>query len=133
MGLRLNARLGVGLLVSKLPRRPCLVDLRPVFSGIVCPGEALTCEHSRRGEEEECFVGDGASRPAGLPLGVLEHVYVLGDALDLQMIALHFIMQRKEVQGVSDGAPRLEVGQEIPRVYFSVESLGVPELADPCQ
>ena len=30
------------------------------------------------------------------------------------------------------GAPRLEVSQEIPRVYFSVERLGVPELADPC-
>ena len=28
------------------------------------------------------------------------------------------------------GAPRLEVGQDIPRVYFSVERLGVPELAD---
>ena len=41
-------------------------------------------------------------------------------------------MQRKEVQGVTAGAPRLEVRQDIPRVYFGVESLRVPELADPC-
>ena len=107
MGLRLNARLGVGLLVSKLPRRPRLVSFRPVLPGIVCLGEALTCEHRCQGEEQEGFVRYGASRPSGLPLGVLEHVYVLGDALDLQMIALHFIIQRMDVKGVPACAPCL--------------------------
>ena len=95
------------MLVSKIQRRPRLVGFCPVLPGIVCPGEALTCEHCRQGEEQEGFVRYGASCPAGLPLGGLEHVNVLGDALDLQMIALHFIMQCKEVKGVLAGAPCL--------------------------
>ena len=78
VGLRLDSRLGVGLLVSKLPCRPRLVIFRPVLPGIIGPGEPLTYEHRRQGEEKEGFVRDGATWPAGLPLGVLEHVNVLG-------------------------------------------------------
>ena len=132
VGLSLDSCLGVGLLVSKFPRHPRLVWFRPVPPGIVGPREPLTCEHRRGGEEQEGIVGNGASRPAGLPLGVLENINILGDALDLQMIALHFVMQRKEVKGVPDGAPCLKVSQEVSRVYLGVYCLGIPELADPC-
>ena len=64
-------------------------------------------------EKEQGLVGDCSSRPAGLPLGILEHVYVLGDSLNLEVITLHFFMQRLEVEGMPAGAPRLEVGKEI--------------------
>ena len=43
----------------------------------------------------------------------LEHVYVLGDSLDLKVVALHFVMHRQEVKGVPDSAPHLEVGNDI--------------------
>ena len=52
-------------------------------------------------------------------------INILGDALHLKMIALHLVVQRQEVEGVPAGAPCLEMRQEIPRVYFSVDSLGV--------
>ena len=99
------------MLISKFPRRPRLVWFRPVLPGIVGPGEPLICEHRRGGEKQEGIVVNGASHPTGLPLGVLKHINTLGDALDLQMIALHFVMQREEVKGVSAGAPCLKVSK----------------------
>ena len=42
-------------------------------------------------------------------LGILDHVDILGDSLDLEVVALHFVMQRQEVEGVPAGATRLEV------------------------
>ena len=42
-------------------------------------------------------------------LGVLEHIYILRDALNLEVIALHFVVQRQKVEGVTACAPHLEV------------------------
>ena len=61
-----------------------------------------------------------SSCPDGFPLRILEHVYVLGDALNHEVVALHFVMQRQEVEGVPVGAPRLEVGK-----YVLGSNLGV--------
>ena len=44
-------------------------------------------------KNEQGLVGYCSSCPTGLPLGVLEHVNVLGDSLDLEVLALHFVMQ----------------------------------------
>ena len=44
-------------------------------------------------------------------MGVLEHINILGDVLDLEVIALHFIMQLQEVEGVLARAPRLDMGK----------------------
>ena len=71
VGLRLDSCLGVGLLVSKLPRRPRLVGFRPVLPCIVCPGEALTCEHRRRGEWKERR-WDVATDPILVPIFCLD-------------------------------------------------------------
>ena len=65
-------------------------------------------------------------------LGVLKHIFILGDSLDLEVIALHFFMQRQKVKGVMARAPRLEVRKEVLRRDFSVERFGIPELSDPC-
>ena len=60
-------------------------------------------------EKAKGLIRNRSSRPSGLPLGVLEHVDILGDSLDLEVVALHFVMQRQYVEGVPAGAPRLEV------------------------
>ena len=94
VGLGLDPRLGVGLLISKFPRRPRLVALSPVLPDVVGLGEPLVGQYCRSGENEEGFICDGAPRPAGLPLGVLNHINILGDTLDLKMVALHLVVQR---------------------------------------
>ena len=67
-----------------------------------------------------------------LLLGVLKHIYILGDALDLEVIALHFVVHRENVEGVTARAPCLEVRKEGMWGDFSVGSLGIPEFLDPC-
>ena len=71
--------------------------------------DTLTCEHVRARKKDQGLVGDRFFCPAGLPLRVLEHVNVLGDSLNLEVVALHFVMQHQEVKGVPDDAPHLEV------------------------
>ena len=55
-----------------------------------------------------------------LLLGILKHIYILGDALELEVIALHFVVQRQKVEGVTARAPRLEVRNEVLWGDFSV-------------
>ena len=76
-------------------------------------------------------MGYRSSFPAGLPLRVLEHVNVLGVSLDLEVVALHFVMQRQEVEGVPAGAPRLEVCNYILGHNLGVQRAGVVQFADP--
>ena len=42
-------------------------------------------------------------------MGVLENIDIVGDSLDLEVIALHFVIQRQEAEGVPARAPHLEV------------------------
>ena len=42
-------------------------------------------------------------------MGVLEHVDILRDYLNLEVVALYFVMQSQEGAGIPAGAPRLEV------------------------
>ena len=65
------------------------------------------------------------SPPAGFTLCVLEHVNVFGYALDLEVVELHIIMQLQEVEGVSSGAPRLEVVKEVLWGDLGVNKVGV--------
>ena len=60
-----------------------------------------------------------------MSLCVLEHVNVLLDDLDLEVVTLRFIMQLQEVEGVPDGATRLEVGKDILRGNLGVKRVGV--------
>ena len=79
-----------------------------LFPIVICAWEALASKNSGTREEEEGFVCDCSSCPNGLPLGILEHIDILGDSLDLEVVALHLFMKRQEVEGVPAGAPRLE-------------------------
>ena len=98
----------MGPLVGGFPLGLGLVSLRALLRIIIGVRKALTCEHVRSLKKEQGLVGNRSSCPAILPLYVLEHVYVLGDSLDLEMVALHFVIQL-EVEGVPAGAPCLEV------------------------
>ena len=62
---------------------------------------------------------------------VLEHVNVLEDALDLEVVALYFIMQHQEVEGVPAGTPCLEACKDIFGNDIGVKRVGVAQFADP--
>ena len=64
-------------------------------------------------------------------LGVLKHIYILRDSLDLEVIALHIVMQNQKVEGVPARSTRLEVREEVLRWDVCVYSLRVSEIADP--
>ena len=42
-------------------------------------------------------------------LGLLKNIDILGDALDLKVVALHLVVQRQKVEGVTTRESRLEV------------------------
>ena len=106
-----------------------LGSISPVFVGA---GVGNGCEHCHYHKEEERFTRDCSAGSPCLFLCILEHIYILGDPLYFDVIALHFIMQCQEVEGVATIAPRLEVGKERLWSYIGVERLWVPEFLHPC-
>ena len=50
--------------------------------------------------EEEGIHRYGVARSIGLFLQILERVDIIGDALHLQMIVLHFVLQCQHIEGM---------------------------------
>ena len=46
-------------------------------------------------------------------MGVLKHIDILGDALDLEVVVLKLVMHHQEVKGVTSIAPRLELRKKV--------------------
>ena len=65
-------------------------------------------------------------------MGVLEHINILGDALNLKVVTLHLVVQLQEVKGVPAGAPCLQVCEKVFWADLVVNSVGVSKLLDPC-
>ena len=96
-------------LVGRLPFDPSFVGLGAILLVAVRPQKLFRCEHHCRCEEKERFVSDRAAGSPRLRLGVLEHIDILGDALNFEVIALHLIMQCHKVEAVTTCASCLEV------------------------
>ena len=109
--------LHVGGLVGHLPRVPCLcsrVQIFPLFHG----SRVRTCfQHRVCRNEEEGLIRDWVITRAtlGFLLGGLECVDVLEDAFAVLVALLHFVLQRKDVDGVQTAADLLEVAHQLPR------------------
>ena len=65
-----------------------------------------------------------------MPLCVLEHINIIGDALNLEVIALHFIIKSQEVEGIPSCAPFLEMLEEVLRGNIGVNGFGVSKFSD---
>ena len=65
-------------------------------------------------------------------LCILEHINILGDPLYFEVISLHFIIQRQEVERMATCAPRLEVDEQSLWYNASVKSLRVSEFLHSC-
>ena len=109
VGLRFYSRFGVRFLVGRLPFDPSVVDLGAILSVVVFLRKYFRGEHCGRCEEKECFFRDFLAGSPHLLLYILEHIGILGDALDFELVAPHFIMQRQKVEGVTTRASRLKV------------------------
>ena len=118
-------------LVTGLPVGPGSLVLGLILPVVVDPGVSLSCEHCRDHEEEERFVGDCS---AGLPrlfLCILDHINIIGYPPYFEVILLHFIMQRQEVEGMATCAPHLEVDEKRLWCNIGVKRLRVSEFPHP--
>ena len=119
------------LVVAGIPACPGFFVLRSILPVVVGSGVALSCEHHRARTEEERLVGDCSSGSPCLFLCILEHTNILGDPLYFEVIALHLIMQRQEVEGMETCAPHLEVGEKLLWSDVGVERLCVSKFLHP--
>ena len=93
-------------LVGRLPRVPCLCSHVQVFP-LVCGSRVRTCfQHRVCRDEEESLVRDRVINCAtlGFLLGGLKCVDVLEDAFYVLLVLLHFVLKRKDVDGVQASA-----------------------------
>jgi hypothetical protein len=82
-----------------------------VFGGKYCGG--CDCE--------ELVIGHGQISPGEFTLGILEHVYILGDALRVGVVAHHLGREINELAGVESAAVCVEELQELLRGDMRVE------------
>ena len=97
------------LLVRHHPFGPRFVSLSAIFPVIICPREYFHGEHHGRREEKDFFI---CNCSAGLPrllLGVLEHIDILRDSLNFEVVALNFVVQIQKFEGVMTRALHLKV------------------------
>ena len=94
-------------LVTDFPIGPGFLVLGSILPVVVGPGLSLSFEHCRARGEEERYVINFSVGSSRLFLCILEHINILGYPLYFEVIALHFIMQRQEVEGMATCAPRL--------------------------
>ena len=98
--------LHVGGLVDRLPNVPCLCSRIQIFP-LVRGSQVRTCfQHRVCRDEEEGLVRDQVITHAtlGFILGSLKCVDVLKDALAVLVLLLHFVLKRKDVDGVQAAA-----------------------------
>ena len=95
--------------VRRLPFGPRFVGLSAIFPVAVCPRQYFRGENRSRHEEKESFVCNRSIGSPRLLLGVLEHIYILGDSLNFEVVALHFVVQRHKAKGVMTHAYLLKV------------------------
>ena len=62
---------------------------------------------------------------------ILEHIIILGYPIYLEVIAIHFIMHRREDESTTIYAPHLEVGKQHIWSDVGVKSLRVSEFPHP--
>ena len=98
--------------VTDIPDGPGFLVLVLIPPVVVGPGVSFSCEHRRDSKEEESFVVNFSAGSPGLLLCILDHINILGNTLYFEVIALHFIMQHKEVEGVATCEPLLEVDEK---------------------
>ena len=61
-----------------------------------------------------------------MPLGVLENINILRDALNLKVVALQFVMQRQDAEGIPAGATYLQVCEKVFWADLGVEGVRLP-------
>ena len=88
--------LDLGLLAS------CLVDIFPGGPILLVLAEVLQDCFGR--DEEEGGRCDGIACLLGLIMGIFERIDVLGDALYVQMVVMHFILQGQHIEVMESDA-----------------------------
>ena len=64
-------------------------------------------------------------------MSVFEVVYLLGDALTIEMVPLHLALECEEIEVIDYPTRRFEVGEQLPRGDEGVVHIGLLEFPDP--
>ena len=126
--LRVDDLVGRFLRVSGMSS---LVEVLPLIRGA---WEGAHLQHCVRCNEQKGRVCDGiffCSSPRFI-LGDLESVYVLEDAIAVNVVFLHFGLQIPDVDCVQSTTDGLEVGEDLFGGYRCEESLFILQVQRPC-
>ncbi len=76
-------------------------------------------------------VGDGHARPLCLFLSILQHVDVLGNAVHLDVILMHFSAEGNHVYGMKSPVVGIKEGDNFKGQHLRVKGVGVLEVFEP--
>ena len=99
-GLILDLGLLVKCLLQLLPDGPILLVLSEALPDFVSTGEMLSRNYSVGRDEDQGGIRDGIACPIGFILGIFKHINVIGDVFRVQIVVLHFIFQRQNIEGM---------------------------------
>ncbi len=91
----------------------------------------MGCEDGRQSHHHKFDVGNGHARPLCLFLRVLQHVYVLGNAVRLDVKLMHVGAEGNHVDGMKSPAVGIEEGDNFKGQHLRVEGVGVLEVFEP--
>jgi hypothetical protein len=130
-GQDLTLALYVSKMEGRLPRCPHACAGGQAFPIINLPQKILGRKDGRQSHHHKFDVGDGHARPLCLFLSILQHVDVLGNAIRLDVILMHFGAEGNHVNGMKSPAVGVLEGDNFKGQNLSVEGVGVLEVFEP--
>ncbi len=94
-------------------------------------GEVLRREDGCRGHHDELDIGNGHARLLHLPLGIFQHVDILGDAICLHVVGMHVSTEGDHVDCVKTLSVDVLEGNDVKGRYLCVEGVSILEVIVP--
>jgi hypothetical protein len=91
----------------------------------------LGWEDSRRSHHHKFYVSNRNARPLCLFLNILQHSDVLGNAVRLDVILMHFGAEGNHVDGMKSPAVGVEKGDNFKGRHLRVKRIGILEVFEP--
>ena len=104
------------------------VEILPILIGT---GELLGFKYAVYQDDDKRRVHGGVVCAFRFGFGVFDVVYVLGNALTIEMLSLYLVLECEDIEGMEYSECCLEVGKYFPRDDKGIVCLGLFDFADP--